>query len=421
MYMRLGFSVATHVNPDVLLVDEVLAVGDEGFTHKCLDKFADFKRRGKTVLLVTHSLGLVERFCDDAIWLDGGRKRAQGDPKRIVDLYVSDVARQEEQVIAASDERMQQASGALIANRSPLSMATDPAIVSLAKPASIEEGRWGSGLVRIIEVALFDGEGKPAHMFESGDPVRIGMRVEATQDTSDFVFGIGIFNTEGVCVYGTNTDIEEYEPVALSGIVNVDVIAVRLPPSAVHVSREVADEGRRHLPAETCLGVFARRHDEAEGLSVLGLEEAAAFVAEKKARGLRVVFTNGVFDLLHPGHVRYLQTARSLGDVLIVGVNSDRSVRENKGPSRPIIPERERAEVLEALSVVDAAVIFDDPTPQAIIDRLRPDVLVKGADWAADNIVGRDTVEARGGRVVRMELSKGYSTTELIRKVRATS
>jgi ABC-type polysaccharide/polyol phosphate transport system ATPase subunit len=248
MYMRLGFSVATHVNPDVLLVDEVLAVGDEGFTHKCLDKFADFKRRGKTVLLVTHSLGLVERFCDDAIWLDGGRKRAQGDPKRIVDLYVSDVARQEEQVIAASDERMQQASGALIANRSPLSMATDPAIVSLAKPASIEEGRWGSGLVRIIEVALFDGEGKPAHMFESGDPVRIGMRVEATQDTSDFVFGIGIFNTEGVCVYGTNTDIEEYEPVALSGIVNVDVIFASLELTEGTYKVDVAVHSRDGVP-----------------------------------------------------------------------------------------------------------------------------------------------------------------------------
>jgi D-beta-D-heptose 7-phosphate kinase/D-beta-D-heptose 1-phosphate adenosyltransferase len=153
---------------------------------------------------------------------------------------------------------------------------------------------------------------------------------------------------------------------------------------------------------------------------VLGLEEAAAFVAEKKARGLRVVFTNGVFDLLHPGHVRYLQTARSLGDVLIVGVNSDRSVRENKGPSRPIIPERERAEVLEALSVVDAAVIFDDPTPHAIIDRLRPDVLVKGADWAADAIVGRETVESGGGQVGRVPIEQGWSTSAIIEKAKAT-
>jgi len=153
---------------------------------------------------------------------------------------------------------------------------------------------------------------------------------------------------------------------------------------------------------------------------VLTLDEAAAFVTAAKARGQRVVFTNGVFDLLHPGHVRYLQTARSLGDVLIVGVNSDRSVRENKGPSRPIMPERERAEVLEALSVVDAAVVFDEPTPQVIIDRLRPDVLVKGADWAADAIVGRETVEAGGGKVVRVPIEQGWSTSAIILKAKAT-
>jgi rfaE bifunctional protein nucleotidyltransferase chain/domain len=153
---------------------------------------------------------------------------------------------------------------------------------------------------------------------------------------------------------------------------------------------------------------------------MLTLDEAADFAAAAKARGQRVVFTNGVFDLLHPGHVRYLQTARSFGDVLIVGVNSDRSVRGNKGPSRPIIPERERAEVLEALSVVDAAVIFDEPTPQAIIDRLRPDVLVKGADWAADAIVGRETVEAGGGRVVRVPIEQGWSTSAIILKAKAT-
>jgi D-beta-D-heptose 7-phosphate kinase/D-beta-D-heptose 1-phosphate adenosyltransferase len=139
------------------------------------------------------------------------------------------------------------------------------------------------------------------------------------------------------------------------------------------------------------------------------------------ARGGKVVFTNGVFDLLHPGHIRYLQDARRLGDALIVGINSDRSVRANKGPERPITPEGERAEVLAALECVDAVAIFDEETPAEIVRRLQPDVLVKGADWAADNIVGRDTVEGRGGRVVRMELSKGYSTTELIRKVRATS
>jgi len=131
-----------------------------------------------------------------------------------------------------------------------------------------------------------------------------------------------------------------------------------------------------------------------------------------------VVFTNGVFDLLHPGHVRYLQEARALGEVLIVGLNYDRSVRANKGPERPITPERERAEILLALECVDAVAIFDEDTPAEIIKHVEPDVLVKGADWGPENIVGRETVEARGGRVVRMPLSEGYSTTELLRRVR---
>ena len=150
-------------------------------------------------------------------------------------------------------------------------------------------------------------------------------------------------------------------------------------------------------------------------------EQAAQLAAGIHARGGTVVFTNGVFDLLHPGHVRYLQDARQLGDALIVGVNSDRSVRANKGPDRPITPESERAEILLALECVDAVAIFDEETPADIIRRIQPDVLVKGADWGPDNIVGRDTVEARGGRVVRMELSPGYSTTELIRRARSGS
>ena len=149
------------------------------------------------------------------------------------------------------------------------------------------------------------------------------------------------------------------------------------------------------------------------------LDQAAELAERVRGRGGTVVFTNGVFDLLHPGHVRYLQDARRLGDALIVGVNSDRSVRANKGPERPITPAEERAEVLLALACVDAVAIFDEETPDAIIKRVQPDVLVKGADWGPDNIVGRDTVEARGGRVVRMELAPGYSTTDLIRKVKA--
>jgi D-beta-D-heptose 7-phosphate kinase/D-beta-D-heptose 1-phosphate adenosyltransferase len=135
-------------------------------------------------------------------------------------------------------------------------------------------------------------------------------------------------------------------------------------------------------------------------------------------RGGTVVFTNGVFDLLHPGHVRYLNEARRLGDALIVAVNSDRSVRANKGDTRPINRAEERAEVLLALGSVDGVAIFDEDTPLAVITRIQPDILVKGADWGADNIVGREVVEGRGGRVVRLELAKGFSTTSLIGKMR---
>ena len=149
--------------------------------------------------------------------------------------------------------------------------------------------------------------------------------------------------------------------------------------------------------------------------------EAAAVAQRVRADGGTVVFTNGVFDLLHPGHVRYLQEARALGDLLIVGLNSDTSVRGIKGPDRPINTERERAEVLLALACVDGVVIFEEETPHAIISTVQPDVLVKGADWGPDDIVGRDVVEARGGRVVRIALSPGHSTSQLIRTVQNLS
>ncbi len=149
---------------------------------------------------------------------------------------------------------------------------------------------------------------------------------------------------------------------------------------------------------------------------VLSTADAVAFVEHVRHTGKDVVFTNGVFDLLHPGHIRYLQDARREGDVLVVAVNSDRSVRALKGPSRPINPEHERAEVLAALACVDAVVVFDQDDPHHVISRVRPDVLVKGADWAHDAIIGRDVVEAYGGRVVRIAVAEGYSTSAIIEK-----
>jgi rfaE bifunctional protein nucleotidyltransferase chain/domain len=146
--------------------------------------------------------------------------------------------------------------------------------------------------------------------------------------------------------------------------------------------------------------------------------QVAALVAEARSKGRRIVFTSGIFDLLHPGHVRYLEQGRALGDLLIVGLNADESVRRNKGPGRPITPQDERAEVLAALASVDAVVVFQENTPADIIRRIQPDILVKGAELPADQIIGRDTVEARGGRVVVVPVEPGYSTTSIVERIR---
>ena len=155
----------------------------------------------------------------------------------------------------------------------------------------------------------------------------------------------------------------------------------------------------------------------ADATKVRGLLELVEIVRERRALGHRVVFTNGCFDLLHRGHTRLLQQARELGDLLIVGLNSDASVRRVKGPSRPVLPEEERAEVLSALASVDYVVFFDDPDPGSTIAALQPDVLAKGADWAKDQIVGRETVEGRGGRVVTIPLVEGSSTSGIIDRI----
>lgn len=151
-------------------------------------------------------------------------------------------------------------------------------------------------------------------------------------------------------------------------------------------------------------------------------DELVSLLAERRQRQQRVVFTNGCFDLMHIGHVRYLQAARNLGDLLVVGVNSDGSVRAlSKGPDRPIVPDVQRAEVLAALACVDYVVIFSEPDPEALIAALQPDILVKGGDWPLDRIIGRDTVEARGGRVQTIPLVPGVSTTTLVQRIRSTT
>lgn len=226
MYMRLGFAVAVHVDPDVLLVDEVLAVGDEAFSLKCLDKFAEYKRRGKTIILVTHGLGMVERFCDEALWIDRGAERALGDPRRVVQAYVSQVEKAEERTLAASDRRMQEAArkgedavaasgGATPGGAIPGAAAQTPADQQ-ADMFRAAPGRWGDGPVT-IEAVVLEGDDGPAHLFPSGARMAVRMRIAAPAAVTDFVFGVSIFNAEGVCCYGTNTDIERMTPETMTG------------------------------------------------------------------------------------------------------------------------------------------------------------------------------------------------------------
>jgi rfaE bifunctional protein nucleotidyltransferase chain/domain len=151
---------------------------------------------------------------------------------------------------------------------------------------------------------------------------------------------------------------------------------------------------------------------------VVSREELISLLGRSERGSRRVVFTNGCFDLLHPGHIRILEQARALGDVLVVGLNRDASVREAKGDSRPVIPESERAELLATLEAVDFVVLFSEPTPRELIAQLLPDVLVKGADWGPGEIVGRQEVEGAGGRVISIPIETGYSTTGILEKIR---
>jgi ABC-type polysaccharide/polyol phosphate transport system ATPase subunit len=246
MYMRLGFAVAIHVDPDVLLVDEVLAVGDEGFTHKCLDKFGEFRRRNKTILLVTHSLGLVERFCDEAVWIDEGKVMGHGDPKRMVDMYLTAVERGEEALLATTSARALEAASRRDDEAAHVAHATSGAapdgtaaadtIATDGTPTEPElqnmfeatEGRWGSREIEIVDVAMLDTHGEASHVFHSGEPMNVRVSVVAHEPIVDFVFGIGLFNADGVCCYGTNTYLEEMTPVSIDGAVQATFAVDRL-------------------------------------------------------------------------------------------------------------------------------------------------------------------------------------------------
>lgn len=229
MYMRLGFAVAIHVDPEVLLVDEVLAVGDQGFAVKCLDKFAEFRRKNRAILLVTHSLDLVEKFCDQALWLDRGRTHAEGDPKRVVSTYLVDVEKAEEQQLAR--EEAVRLAAAATAQPASASDAPHNPVETGDAPADMfkaTEGRWGSREIEITDVAILGRDGTPGHVVHTGEPVTVKLGYRAHERLRDFVFGFGIFNADGVCCYGTNTNLEDQEPDAIQGEGDVRFVIDRL-------------------------------------------------------------------------------------------------------------------------------------------------------------------------------------------------
>ena len=214
MYMRLGFAVAIHVDPDVLLIDEVLAVGDEAFVHKCLDKISEFRRRNKTIILVTHSLGLVEKMADEALWIDNARVQLRGDPKKVVDAYLARVTHHEERALVAEEEKT------VTEFESPKSATEHEEREREIEPTSAfarKKGRWGSREVEVQEVTLHGTDGSARHVFTTGEPVTVRLKVKSTGTIDDFVFGVAIFNADGMCCYGTNTHLEQFTPVKCSG------------------------------------------------------------------------------------------------------------------------------------------------------------------------------------------------------------
>ena len=205
MFMRLGFAVAVNVDPDILLIDEVLAVGDEAFAHKCLDKILDFKKRNKTMILVTHSMAMVELLCDSAMWLKKGEVMKIGDPRMVCGAYLMDVEGKEEKDLQAQHQQLTETLAATVKD----------------EENGVRESRWGGGEIQITKVQLLDAQDQEKHVYTTGEPMQIKLFLSAKTPVDDFVFGIGIFNGEGVCCYGTNTHIEEYEPVELRGSAEV--------------------------------------------------------------------------------------------------------------------------------------------------------------------------------------------------------
>lgn len=200
MYVRLGFSVAVNVDPDILLVDEVLAVGDESFSRKCIDKMTAFKKAGKTIVLVTHDLPTVERFCDQALWLESGCIQTQGDPRQVIDAYRQEVARRD-------DARFKE----------------EETAVCNGTERFVSRSRWGNGDIEIIGVRLLDDRGQERHVFQDGEDLLIEINFQVHRHTPDVVFGVAIFDGKGTCCYGTNTQLDEISLPSLPDVGRIGV------------------------------------------------------------------------------------------------------------------------------------------------------------------------------------------------------
>jgi lipopolysaccharide transport system ATP-binding protein len=208
MYMRLGFSVAVHADPDILLFDEILAVGDEGFIQKCYDKVAAFRRRGKTIILVSHDSSTVSRWCDSVVWLEDGRVQAQGIPQRVIDLYRKHITTHEAEVAVGEHLRI-------------------AAEVSQA-PEVETANRWGSREVEIVSVKMFHTSGQERYVYQSGDPVRVVVHYRVHRPVPDAVFGIALMRSDGLWCYGTNTAVEDISLPPLGEEGTVEILLERL-------------------------------------------------------------------------------------------------------------------------------------------------------------------------------------------------
>jgi ABC-type polysaccharide/polyol phosphate transport system ATPase subunit len=237
MYLRLGFSVAVHADPDILLIDEILAVGDEGFFQKCYDKLAAFRRRGKTIILVSHELSMVSRWCDTVLWLEDGRVREQGMPQRVIDLYRQHVAAQEAEVAIGEHMRLAEE-------------------VSQA-PAVETANRWGSREVEIASVKMLQTSGQERYVYQSGDPVRVVIHYKVHRPVPDTVFGIALMRSDGLWCYGTNTAVEDVSLPPLGEEGDVEIFLERLDFVAGTYTLDVAVHALEGHPYDYHHGLYS--------------------------------------------------------------------------------------------------------------------------------------------------------------------